>query len=274
MDDSVLKKRRRIVVRANRDRAARFVQPSAAQSWTLDATSNEATPLTEAEAEALLSAGGVASPNVTSLYKFGTPASGNIADTGAAGKTLTVPGGDNWAYQQAVTGWSILSLKSTANTACNAYNATFANVNANSYVVFLLARVTAVSAVNRTLFRFGDTFGDDATVEIDDAAHVRVGEGDGTYTTGTADPLNVAHWYVLRINDTGNTVDAFTDQEKLIGGTQACNGTELRFGGDNVQTWMPPTADYMLAFVHTGTMTNTEIKNTLVAAGKTVPWSP
>lgn len=249
-------------------------QPSstAIPTWTLDATSGEATPLNKSEAEALLSAGGVASPSVTNLYLFGAASSGDVVDE-VGSLDLTVSG--TTTRQQAVSGWSLDSLQTTAGAAGKAINTGFGNVNANSYVVFLLAHLAEAQAGGvKTIMRLGDLFDDDATVNLTAAPAVQVGEGDGTYSTGTSDPLNAAHWFVLRIDDGANTVDLFTDQDKIIGGTQSCNGTELCFGGDNSQTWLPPACRYMLAFVHTGTMTNAQIKDTLVAAGKTVPWTP
>lgn len=244
-----------------------------APSWTLDATSGLGTPLTEAEAEAVLSDAGVASPNVTNLWLFGTPASGNISDV-IGSKTLTASG--TWSYQQAVTGWSLQALESTAGTAARVLNTTFSNVNANSYVVFLLFAHLPAATGTRTLFRFGDTFDDDACVEITSSGTdvLNVGEGDGTRTAGSSDFTGAARWAVLRIDDTANTVDLFTTQDKIIGGTQACNGTELCFGGDNNQTWRPGDTNYMLSFIHTGTMTNTEIKAALTSLGYSPGWTP
>jgi hypothetical protein len=242
-------------------------------TWTVDATSGIGTPLTEAEAEAVLSASAVAAPNVTSLWRFGSPASGNVPDVVGA-RTLTASG--TWAYQQAVTGWAIQSMRSTAGTAARALNTTFGNVNANSYVVFLLAAHLSSITSTRTLWRFGNTFDDDACVEYTSSGsnRIQVGEGDGTRTSGTNDPTGAARWHVLRIDDTANTVDLFDDQEKIVGGSQACNGTELCFGGDNNQTWFPGSTDYMLAFVHAGTMTNAEIKAALTQLGHSPAWTP
>lgn len=243
---------------------------NAAASWTVDATSGIGTPLTEAEAEAVLTDAGVGSPNVTSLWKFGTPASGDVSDSIGA-KTLTASG--TWSYQQSVSGWSTKSMKSTAGTSGILTNTSFGNINANSYTVFLLAK-TSVEGGTRSIFGMGDIFDDDACIEITSTPRLQVGEGDGTRTVGGSDPTGSTRWIVLRIDDTGNTVDGFTSQEKIIGGTQACNGTRIFFGGDNVQTWFPGNTDYLLAFITPVALTNTEIKAVLTSLGESPGWTP
>lgn len=241
-------------------------------AWTIDGTSGLGTPLTEVEAESVLADAGVASPNVTNLYIFGDAASGAVIDE-VGSLDLTVSG--TIGRQQAVTGWDLDAMTTTAGATGKAINTGFGNVNANSYVVFLLAFLNSSQTGGaKTIMRFGDAFDDDAAVNLTGTPAAQVGEGDGTYSSGSSDPLDAAHWFVLRIDDSANTVDLFTDQDKIIGGTQACNGTELCFGGDNVQTWLPPGAGYMLAFVHSGTMSNTEIKSALESLGYSPGWDP
>lgn len=266
------------MVRASRERAARFVQPGAgASAWTIDATSGRPTPLTEAEAEAILSAALVASPNVTNLWKFGTPASGDVSDV-IGGKTLTASAVTNsWTYQQSESGWALKFIQcgDPGLGSAKLENTSMPNVNANSYTLFLLAKVsTPIDGVQRTICRLGGTFEDDANMTINNTPILQIGEGDGTYTSGASDPTGAVRWFVLRIDDTGNTVDAFTSQEKIIVGTQACNGTEVTFGGDFVDTWRPPAMSLGLAFIHQGALTNTEIKAALTSLGESPGWTP
>jgi hypothetical protein len=239
---------------------------------TIDAASGEYTPLTEAECETVLSAGGVAAPSVTNLYLFGTPASGNVSDV-FGGKNLTAAG--TWSYQQTVAGWTIKSAKTSAGTAATFSNATFANVNATNYTIFLLAKVATVAVVTKTLFQIGANWDDTATIEINTTPRMLLGEGDGTRSTGGADPCGVVRWFVLRVNDTGNTIDAFTSQEKLVGGTNAANGGTLLFGGDNNNSNFPATCDYIEGFVAAGALTDAEIHGSLTALDlNAMNWSP
>jgi hypothetical protein len=237
-------------------------------SWTLDATSGKGTPLTQTEAQSLLSAAGVSSPSVTSLWKFGTPASGNVSDTIGA-ITLTESGAHN--YQTSVTGWSIKSLQTTAGTAGLLENtAGVSNVSANSYTMFLLAKTGSVAAT-RSLMRLGAGFDSDACIELTTTPRAQVGHGGtSSRTTGGSDPTAAVRWWVLRV---GTDVDAFTAQEKILGGTKGCSGTRVTFGGDNVQTWFPNTTDYMLAFITPVAMTDAQIKSALQSLGETVPWT-
>jgi hypothetical protein len=245
---------------------------AAGPTWTIDATSSIATPLTETEAEDLLTAAGVVAPSVTSLYLFGTPASGNVSDV-IGGLNLVAAG--TWAYQQTIPDMAIKSAKSS-----NAVSGTFAvsgfgNVNATSHTIFCLAHiVTASPGVEKTVFQIGLNWDDTACLEVTTAPVLRVGEGDGTRSAGSSNPTGASRYFVIRVDDTANTVDGFTDQEKIVGGTQACNGTQLLFGGDNNNSNFPATTHYALAFRVAGALTNTQIKAVLEEAGLTVPWSP
>lgn len=245
----------------------------AVSQWTLDATSGLGTPLTEAEVEAMLASANVVAPNVTSLWKFGTPASGNIADTIGA-VTLTASG--TLAYQQTVAGWTLKSAKTSAGVAGLMENAAgVANVNANVYTLFLLAKTSTVATETRSLCRMGENFDGDACLELSLAQRLLVGPG-GTpvrYTSGAAnDPTGAVRWFVIRVG--ASSIDGFTSQEKIISGAKACSGTKLSFGGDNTQTYFPNTTDYMLAFITPVALTNTEIKASLSALGETPVFTP
>lgn len=85
---------------------------------------------------------------------------------------------------------------------------------------------------------------------------MQVGEGDGTRSVGSGSPLGYASSLGLRINDVGNQVDGFFEGTKIVGGTQACNGTELCFGGDNLQTWHPATCTYTYAAIWSSSLSD------------------
>jgi hypothetical protein len=221
-----------------------------------DATSGKYLPSSAAQWTEMLSSLGL--PNPSNLYLL-QEAAGAAADS-IGGKNLA--GSGTRAYQQAVAGWTRKSIKTTANTAGSLTNATFGNVNANSYTVLVLARVDAALGAGsdpRTLFKLGDTFGDDACVEISRTPRVLIGEGDGTRSAGATDPTGAVRRYWLRIDDTANTVDGFQGATKIVGGAQACNGVTLRIGGNNSDTWMPATTDYMYVAIWSSALSDASI---------------
>ena len=246
-----------------------LVRPGGA-TWTLDATSGKAVPQTEAEANALLAAAG-ASGSAIALYRFGLVSATPVPDD-VGSRDLTIAG--TVALEQTVAGWSTKSAKTTAGTSGTLQNTTFSNVNATSYTVYVLAKITVPLGALRTVFRMGDIYDDDATVECNATPVLSIGEGDATRTLGVSNPTGAVRPFVLRIDDTGNTVDAFTDQEKITGGAQACNGTALLFGGDNTQTNFPADCDYLLALVVNAAHSNAVVKAVIEEFGFTVPWSP
>jgi hypothetical protein len=237
------------------------------QTWSVDATSGKALPVDAAEAAALLTAAGVTADTLA-LYHFGVPASGDVTDSSGNSKTLTA-GGTTRAYQQAVTGWTAKSLKTTAGSAGKLTNNTFGNVNATSYTVILYALLAAGTA-QRSIMRIGGSFDDDACLEMTSGELLSVGEGNGTRSNGASTIHGQVRPLVLRIDDTGNTVDGFTDAEKVVGGPQTCNGTELCFGGDNTQTHFPATCDYIFAWVIGAALTDQQLYDLLTEAG----WAP
>jgi hypothetical protein len=233
-----------------------------------DATSGKYLPSSSAQWTEMLASVGVANP--TNLYLLQEP-SGTAADS-IGSMTLSVVAA-GFTYQQAVTGWTRKSIKTTAGTPAILGNAAYANVNANSYTVLCLARVSSVGlGLTRTLLRLGDTFNDDACLEINTTPRLQVGEGDGTRSVGASNPTDAVTRFWLRIDDAGNTVDAFQGSTKIVGGTQACNGTNLTVGGDDNETNMPATTDYMYIAVWSTAISdaNIAIINGLIDTGPTL----
>lgn len=233
--------------------------------WTIDATSNKAAPVSSTEAQALLTAAAVSSGTVTNFYPFFSTASGNVLDD-VGSKNLTAAG--TWSYSQAVTGWSTQGIASSSGTSATFTNNTFANVNANNYTLFLLAKIDTPLG-QRTVMRMGDVFDDDATFEITSSGFMAVGDGTPGRTTGAVDATSAARYWVLSI---GTNVLLANDQELLTGGAKACNGTQLLFGGDNSQTWFPASTKYMIGFVVNAGLSSADIRAVLTEAGYTVAW--
>lgn len=221
-----------------------------------DATSGKYLPSSSAQWTELLAGTGIGNPS--NLYLF-QEASGNASDT-VGGKTLTASG--SLLYQQAVSGWTRKSIVTTRGTPGRLLNTSYANVNANSATVMLVALVDTTgmgSAVNRTIVRLGDTFDDDACLETNTTPRLAVGEGDGTRSTNSTNPTGTVQIFFLRVDDTGNQVDGFLNATKTAGGTQACNGTELCYGGNNIETNYPNDTAYMYSAVWTSALSDADI---------------
>lgn len=237
--------------------------------WYIDPLGLKALPRSAAESAALFAAAGAAG-QVTNLYQFGLPTTGSVPDL--VGSKHLAPLG-TVLYQQSIAGLLSKTAKLTSGIAGQFTNATFANVNAASYTIYLVALIDAAGlSGDRSVMRIGSLFDDDACIEITNTPRLKVGEGDATRTVGVSNPTASLRVMVLRVDDAGNTVDAFTDQEKIIGGVQACNGTELRFGGDNTLSWFPPTMDLVHAMVVGSAQSDAHIKAVLQKSGWTPPW--
>lgn len=244
-----------------------------ASLWTLDATSGKGVPANATEWNAVRAAAGLGAGAPMSLYLL-QEASGNPADT-LGGKMLTKSPSSVVTYQNAVAGWARKGIHTTEDVEGMFSNSTFGDVNATSYLVILYALVSGPAGTAATLFRIGTTFNDDACVEINTTPRTSIGEGDTTRSAGTNNPSGAVRPFVLRVNDTANLVDGFTDQEKIVGGAQACNGTTFTLGGDFNQTNYPPTADYLYCAVFTGAaaeLSDAQVKALLQALGWTIPW--
>lgn len=225
-------------------------------SVTQDATSGKYTPSDASEWTEMLAGTGLANP--ANLYLM-QEASGDAADSIGA-LDLTPTPGSTLTYQDPVAGWSRKGIRTTTDVEGYFRNSTFADVSANSYTVLLIAKVASAPAGDpASLMRIGGAFNDDACLEISTTPRLSVGEGDGTRSAGSTDPTGAVHYYWLRVDDTANTVDGFLDGTKVVGGTQACNGTELGFGGDFNETWNPPTCDYMYAAVWDSALSDADI---------------
>jgi hypothetical protein len=105
--------------------------------------------------------------------------------------------------------------------------------------------------------RLGTTFDDDAALEINATPQLQVGNGGGAArVAGGANPMNAVHYFFLRV---GSQIDAFLDTAKIAGGARACNGTELCFGGDNIQTYFPATTFHLYGAVWTSALGDSDL---------------
>lgn len=243
----------------------------AAAAWTVDSTSGKALPATGTEWDALLASAGV-SGSATSVWPFSAVASGNVSDT-AGSKTLTAAG--TMTYQQTVTGWAAKAIKMSRAVAGTLTNNTFGDVASTAATLYLTVGLDAVNTADSTLtlMRYGTLFDDDACLELKVSSltllKASVGEGDATRTNGTADVGGTVRMFALSC---GASIAGYHDQENIGGGTRACNGTEICFGGDNFNTNFPGDWRLINAAYVNATHSAANVKAVMQAAGWTVGW--
>ena len=171
---------------------------------TRDATSGKYIPQSEAEWDLLLVAAGLAIGAPAALYLL-QEASGSPADSIGV-RTLTASAGVT--YRQAVTGWTTLAMQTTDNAIQTISNATFDDVSTNSMLALVYAEVvTDPAAGERTLFTCGGNFDADAALEVSSVPRLRANSG-ANDATSTGSPLGAVRPFVVRIDQTGNTVFA------------------------------------------------------------------
>lgn len=233
-----------------------------APTYTVDATSGKPTPKTLAEFEAMM----------TEIGEPGGPSHGYLVGEALAAPIVDFIGGKNLAdvtvggggavgviFNNARAGWTAKFLKFTAANAALFANSTFANVNANPYLMIVRAAIDAVGGQNRSVFHIGDVFDDDACVESrSTTAAIQIGEGFGSARgIGAGDPIGGADVMTFALYvDPGprRACMVYTTLEKVdsrYGGTY-CAGTQVGLGGDFSQTWYPPTMEVLDAWIFTG----------------------
>lgn len=264
---------------------SRSVTAVGGAAWTIDATKNVPIPQTLTEMNALLTSIGVASGGPTHAWLVGAAAAAPITDIIASGgaKNLadaTAGGPAAATFLATRAGWSSKFTRFTGGASGARFaNATFANVNANPYLMIMRAGIDAAN-VTKTVQAMGDTFDDMAAVEITTTPRVQLGEGAGaSRKLGASDPiggLDVCTFALLIEPATWNACVVYTSQEKLSapGGGALANGTTYNLGGDNVQTWFPPTMDVLDAWIFEGAAarkTVTEIRAIIGALENTTP---
>lgn len=233
------------------------------------------TPSTNGEWTTTMSAAGLATGNPTSLW-LTQEASGNLADTLAAGNTLTVAGA-SWLYQQAISGWTRKGLTvPDASANHNAQNTTTVpDILTTS--VMLLAYVfmpAAAPAATRRIMRLDSTTG--AVVVLNTTGTVGCltqGTG-GTTVNGTSNACTgVVRPIVLRIDKTNNRVNVYTDQDKIVGTQGTYAGLVTGFGSQSSNT---PAIGLLYEVMFSGSaaeLTDAQVKSLLQTLGWTIPWS-
>ncbi len=235
------------------------VEGAAAPTYTVDATSGLPIPQTLAEFEAMMfEVGELGGP--THGYLIGQALSAPIADLGGLKNLADISSGGpaGVAYNVVHAGWSSRFLRFAVGVSGLFGNNTFANVNANPYLMIVRASIDAIGGQAGSIFHIGTIFDDDAAVELSTTPRITIGEGFGAVrNAGTINPITAADVITFALYiDPGprRACMVYTSLEKIdsrYGGIYAA-GTTLALGGDFTQTWYPPTMDVLDAWVFTG----------------------
>jgi len=241
---------------------------------TRDVTSGVYLPQSTAEWTLLMAAAGLATGNPSNLWLL-QEASGDPADSIGA-KTLTATG--TRAYQQAVTGWTTKSVKTTDGASGILINTSAVqSILTNSALVLAYARVNNTPAAERTIFSLGYTFDGDAAIEVTPTPRLQFNSVIND-AIGTLNPTGQVRPYVSQVDRTALSAFGCSDAEKLVPTFSALMaGTGIAFGGDNAGTWLPATTDYLYAAVFVDAaarLTRSQIKTLLTTLGWTIGWVP
>lgn len=232
-----------------------------------DGTSNIYCPATAAQWTTTI---GVASyPGIpTSLYLC-QEASGNLADS-IATNTLTLAGAGH-LFQQSISGWSRLAATTTDGTAGQKWVNSTTSPSAPSTSVLVLAYLrmpSAAPAVARDVFEVSSN----ADLRFNTTAKLRLVSG------ASADLVNVSTGAVrpiiLKVNNTGTVIQAYTDQEKFTG-TYAvpANANFFSLGG---QAAAGGDIGYLYVAEFAGAAaeaSDAQVKLLLQTLGWTIPWT-
>lgn len=233
-------------------------------SWTKDATSNKATPITSIEVSALLASAGITA-TCEALYLFGAPASGNVSDSSGNSRTLTASG--TLAYQQSVSGWTSKAITCTEGVSGFLATTSLPQVSANDHTLILIANIPTTGAAFRALCHMGDAFDASVCLETTLAQVLQCGVGGGGRIVGAATATGATRPYIL-VNDASTDAYAITNQETLSGSpSNTATGTELKFGGDGVDSWLPASTAFIHAYVINKALTIPEAQALLTASG-------
>lgn len=265
-DQDIEKRRRRLVVRANRDRVGRFVQPSSGSLADADATSGKYIPSSAAQFTAL----GLVTPDEIWLCNA---ASGNLVGLISAG-TLTAA--NTPLYQQSVTGWATTGVRGNASTGNQRFEGTGPNPSTTDVATLLYVGNMVPDVTNRPLFACG-TSPSDFGLSVYDAPGITirgrsaggVSDSVGSYTTaGTA---------ILIANDVTNTRAVWVSNVETRAMTYgaATSGTAYGLGAIGGGTFAAATVMYIARFVGANARalsTSALAKPFLQALGWTIPW--
>lgn len=234
----------------------------------LDAASNKACPLTQANWTALFSYAGVSARTVAHSWGF-QDASGAV--TATVGANLTVTNAPT--YQASVTGWTRKALRFAATTNQRAafVAGTGPNPASGSVAWFGLIDPTATPATTGILM-FATDGSPILNTRINNTPRIGV-NCNGVIATGSSDPVTGGVRPVLLVyNKTAATVKVYTDQE-IVTGTYNAGVVDGNKGYGAVGT--PCAADVLLGAAFAGAnaeFSDADVRATFRAMNFSVAW--
>jgi hypothetical protein len=199
-----------------------------------DGTSGIFVPASASEYTTLLGGTGIASPDSIWLLQ---EASGNAADSGTAGITLTPTG--TITYQSAVTGWTRTGMALTDNVQ-GFFGSTAAGLpdpTTTSMTVLLYAIPDVTPIANRDIM---ETAGTNGRIRINATPRTVAGSG-SNIATGAVSPVGKVQPYLYVYNKTASAVTVYTLDDVLVPTFTAGATKGIRLGGSSGGS-PPPTA--------------------------------
>lgn len=175
-------------------------------SVTQDPYSRKYVPASTAEWTELLSGLGINAP--TSIWLC-QEASGNLADSGSGGRTVTVSGSP--AYAQSASGWQRNGIKPTDGSATQYGSCTIPNVNASSALLLQMFSVTSTATAARGLNRIGTATAEHATLQ---AGNKLRATSDASTSTGVQQHAGVMV-VVTKFDRASSVLGVYTQHEQL-----------------------------------------------------------
>jgi hypothetical protein len=222
---------------------------------TRDATSGKYMPANASEWTQLLAGTGIANP--TSLWLC-QEVSGSLADS--IGAKALGPNGSP-TYSNAVSGWSRKAVNTSDGNVDTFSNATIQDPGAGS--VMSLAWVNfpaAVATIERSVVTHGQTFGDQAALNIEPSSNPTIisfdingGNGFGGHTNLGTQGTTGVHPVITQANHTAGVAVVQSDLETITATTYPnTSGAGFWLGGDNSSTWFAANAGYLYVAVWEG----------------------
>lgn len=233
-----------------------------------DGTSSIYCPATAGQWTTTLAAASIASGGPSALHLMQDAAGGPADAIGTF--TMTVAGAGR-TYQQAVTGWTRLSITHIDNATSNMMNtdALLPDIGTNSCLMLLYGKLDSTPAAQRTMIGMGTT---NLSGRMTATPTVNLTNG-VTSATGAGNPSSAVRPYVLKMDRTNSLQTLYTDQEKI---SPAFNGTptgkRIWLGG--VGSGGGPISHLYLAtfFNAAAELSDAQVKTLLQTLGFTIAW--
>lgn len=245
-----------------------------APTWDIDATASRGVPSSSSQWNSLITDNALSISAPDSIWLM-QEASGNLADSGTGGITLTANASP--LYQQTVSGWTRLAVgtaDATANQRFRSISTSLPDISTTSILVLGYLAITNNPAAARGVIGVGlaSTCEMRAATSGGSSALPRITGGGQTATSPTPMGTTVKP-FVLKFDRTGLVQALYSDTEKLLPsfGTGAQTGKLVDFG--STVGAVAANARYLYGAAWYGTnaeMTDAQVKAMLQALGWTV----